>query len=168
MKQKKYTTGQICNILTLADNYAKTHSTCTKTAVGCYIIAEDDWRTVLAKGANCGEVNCKEAGCLRIEKFGDNSKEHRNVCRCTHSEIDALNKIYGRHGQKGLLKGATAFVTRYPCEECTKALIDAGIKKIVYGRAFEMDYKARKLAFDNDVVVLHIDSWNCDPTDTNN
>lgn len=166
MKQKKYTTGQMHNILTLADNYARMNSTCTKTAVGCYIVAEDEWRTVLAKGANCGEVNCKEVGCLRIEKFGDNSKEHRNVCRCTHSEINALNNV--PEDKKKLLKGATAFVTRYPCENCTKALIDAGIKRIVYGRAFEMDYKARKMAFDNDVVVLHIDTWNCDSTDTNN
>ena len=163
---KGYTKGQIENILTLADNYAKTNSTCAKTAVGCYIVAENDWRTVIAKGANRGKENCKEIGCLRIEMFGDNSKEHRDTCRCHHSEIDALENV--KESQKDFLTGATAFVTRYPCENCTKALVEAGIKRIVYGRSFEMDYKSQKLAFENGVSVLHIPDWNCDENDNNN
>lgn len=163
---KKYIKAQIQNILTLADNYGKMNSTCTKTAVGCYIVAENDWRTVISKGANCGEENCKEIGCLRVELFGDNSKEHRDTCRCNHSEIDALKNV--PENKKELLKGATAFVTRYPCQNCMEQLAKAGIKSIVYGRPFEMDYASQKIAFDNGISVLHISDWNCDENDTNN
>ena len=162
----EYVTKQMKDVLTLADNYAKQHSTCDKTAVGCYIVAETEHRFVLAKGANCGEVNCKEYGCLRKQLYGNNSKEHRNVCRCIHSEIDALMRIPEDRLQ--FLTGATAFVTRYPCDDCTKALVDAGIKKIVYGRPFPMSQTAMTLCSKNGVRVSHVYDWNCDENDTNN
>lgn len=163
---KNYTKAQMKDILTLADNYAKQNSTCKKTAVGCYIVAEQLWRTVLAKGANRAEVNCKNVGCLREELFGNNSKEHRSVCRCTHSEIDALKNVPVE--QLSLLEGATAFVTRYPCENCTQALVDAGIKKIVYGRSFPMSEESLAKAKEAQVEIIHIEDWNCDENDTNN
>lgn len=162
----KYTIGQIKNILTLADNYAKQNSTCKKTAVGCYLIKEDAWRTVISKGANCNyDESCKETGCLREEVFGDNSKAHRSVCRCAnnHSEIDALRKA-----DKAALHGATAFVTRYPCEDCTRQLVGAGIKTIYYGRPFEMSEKSMNICKENGVEVHHIKDWNCDENDLNN
>ena len=74
-----YTTAQMKDILTLADNYAKNKSTCRKTHVGCYLVAETTWRTVISKGCNNAEENCREIGCLREEIFGDNSKQHRAV-----------------------------------------------------------------------------------------
>lgn len=162
----KYSKGQIYNILTLADNYGKLHTTCTKTAVGCYLVAENEWRTVISKGANCGKVNCKDVGCLRIEMFGDNSKEHRSTCRCNHSEIDALNNV--PENKKHLLQGATAFVTRYPCHNCTHALCEAGVKKIIYGREFPMAEEDVKYLENNGVEVIHIPEWNCDENDNNN
>lgn len=166
MKQP-YVTKQMKDVLTLANNYAELNSTCKKTAVGCYLIHEDpEWRTVLAKGANCGKENCKEIGCLREELFGNNSKEHRSTCRCNHSEIDALNRV--PENKRDLLVGSTAFVTRYPCDNCTKALTDAGVKQIVYGRSFPMSENAMKMCKDAGVNVIHIKDWNCDENDNNN
>ena len=166
---KAYTKGQMKDILTLADNYAKNNTTCKKTAVGCYIVNEDpNWRTVLAKGCNRSEESCKELGCLREQLFGSNSKEHRATCRCygNHAEQDALKRV--PEDKKNLLNGATAFVTRYPCEECTRALIDAGIKRIVYGREFTMSDGAFLACEDAGIEAAHISDWNCDENDTNN
>lgn len=159
-----YTLPQIKDVLTLADNYAKKHSTCKKTAVGCYIVSEDDWRTVIGKGANAGKINCKEVGCLREELYGNNSKEHRADCRCTHSEINALNSVT----KKEKLKGATVFVTRYPCYNCAKALVASGIKKVIYGRGFEIEEKTKKLFKRNNIKVRWIKSFDCDNMDMNN
>ena len=161
-----YTKGQMENILTLADNYAKQNTTCKKTAVGCYLVEEGGWRKVLGKGANRGGVNCREEGCLREELFGDNSKEHRSVCRCVHSEINALSRV--ADDRKVCLKGATAFVTRYPCDACAKALVEAGIKGVVYGRPFEISEEAKTLFRENAVEVIHMADWTCDENDTNN
>lgn len=166
---KGYVTAQMKDILTLADNYAKNNTTCKKTAVGCYIINEDpNWRTVLAKGCNNSEESCKELGCLREQLFGSNSKEHRITCRCygNHAEQDALKNV--PKSKKDLLKGATAFVTRYPCENCTKALIYEGVKRIIYGREFLMEDGARNLCDNAGIEVIHIADWNCDENDTNN
>ena len=162
-----YTTNQAKDILTLADNYAKNNSTCKKTAVGCYIVNEGIYRTVAAKGCNNSKVSCKDAGCLREEKCGSNSKDHRTTCRCygNHAEQDALKK-YGRIPDK--LSNISAFVTRYPCDECAKALIDAGIKLVVYGREFPISDKAEQMFKDAGVEVVHLADWNCDENDTNN
>ena len=165
---KGYTTKQAMDVLTLANNYAEQNTTCKKTAVGCYLVAETEWRTVIAKGCNNSEESCKELGCLREILFGSNSKDHRATCRCygKHAEQDALKNV--PKDKKDLLKGATAFVTRYPCDECTNALIEAGVKQIVYGREFLMSDQAEKACRDAGIEIAHLADWNCDEEDKNN
>lgn len=161
----KYTINQAKDILTLADNYAKQRSTCKKTAVGCYIVHESEHRVVFAKGCNNSEVSCKEEGCLREQQFGNNSKKHRVVCRCygNHAEQDALKKA--AHYD---LRGDTVFVTRYPCDDCAKAIVKAGIKLVVYGREFPISANAEEMFKIAGVEVIHLADWNCDENDTNN
>lgn len=45
----------------------------------------------------------------------------------THSELNAILN-YG----SGSLEGAKLYVTLFPCNECTKAIIQSGIKTVVY------------------------------------
>lgn len=45
----------------------------------------------------------------------------------THSELNAILNYRG-----GSLEGAKMYVTLFPCNECAKAIIQAGIKEIVY------------------------------------
>ena len=45
----------------------------------------------------------------------------------THSELNAILNYRG-----GSLEGATMYVTLFPCNECAKAIIQAGIKRLVY------------------------------------
>lgn len=119
--------------LKLAGEYAKQNSGCTKVAVGSCIKTSTG---VLIFGANRAVPDlcrCKSRGCLRIEKYGTNSKNYRNPedCRAIHSEIDAICNA----SKAGVsLKGATIYVTRYPCEACARAIIASGIKEVVYGR----------------------------------
>lgn len=166
---KGYATKQMMDVLTLADNYAKNNTTCKKTAVGCYIVNENPkWRTVLAKGCNNSEESCKELGCLRELLFGNNSKEHRTMCRCygNHAERDALKNV--PKDKIDLVQGSTAFVTRYPCDPCISSLASAGVKRIVYGRKFEISEFAKTVCEKEGIEVIHIADWNCDENDTNN
>ena len=159
-----YTTKQAMDILTLADNYARNNSTCKKTVVGCYLVNEGPWRTVVSKGCNCSEVSCLDEGCLREELFGNNSKEHRATCRCYghHAEQDALQR-WNREKPAD-----TAFVTRYPCDECAEALVKAGVRTVIYGREFPISGKAETLFEEAGVEVVHLVNWNCDLNDNNN
>ena len=45
----------------------------------------------------------------------------------THSELNAILNYRG-----GSLEGSKLYVTLFPCNECAKAIIQAGIKTIVY------------------------------------
>lgn len=46
----------------------------------------------------------------------------------THGELNAILNYQG-----GSLKGTVLYVTMFPCNECAKAIIQSGIKKVVYG-----------------------------------
>lgn len=45
----------------------------------------------------------------------------------THSELNAILNYRG-----GSLEGSTLYVSLFPCNECAKAIIQAGIKTVVY------------------------------------
>ena len=46
----------------------------------------------------------------------------------THSELNAILNYRG-----GSLDGAKLYVSMFPCNECAKAIIQSGIKEIIYG-----------------------------------
>ncbi len=46
-----------------------------------------------------------------------------------HSECNAINNY---NGDKDKLKNSTLYVTLFPCNNCSKQIIQSGIKKIVY------------------------------------
>ena len=43
-----------------------------------------------------------------------------------------LNAILNYNGGSGSLRGARIYTTLFPCNECTKAIIQAGIKEVIY------------------------------------
>ena len=45
----------------------------------------------------------------------------------THSELNAILNYRG-----GSLEGSKLYVTLFPCNECAKAIIQAGIKTVIY------------------------------------
>jgi dCMP deaminase len=98
---------------------ASERSTCPRMHCGCVLVKD---RFVLATGYNGslpGAAHCDEAGCLIVE----------NHCiRTNHAEINALCQAT-RHGVT--LGGATAYITNMPCTACAKALIAAGVRRVV-------------------------------------
>ena len=149
----------------VADFYAKKESGCNKVAVGCAIVTPD-LKQLLSLGANRGIPNlCKSPrGCLRIEKFGEDSKSHRNSgdCRAIHSEIDAISSA-AREGIS--LNGSIAIVTRYPCENCAKALIQAGVRQIWYGGTAKTSTYTSEILDENGVRCYHRTDWKEDLSD---
>jgi dCMP deaminase len=130
------------------------NSGCIKVQVGCVIVKDN---MLLAIGTNRTDLDlCKTSrGCLRIEKYGENSKLHRNPedCRAIHSEIDAIAS-----SQSSLI-GATMYVTRYPCEACARAIVRAGIDTIVYGREQKISDLTRRLLEYNNVNIIHLTDY---------
>lgn len=149
--------------LDMAQTYADNKSGCNKVAVGSLIFKKGK---VIALGANRAVPDlCKTPrGCLRVEKYGEDSKAHRcpGDCRAIHSEIDAICSA----AYTGVsIKGATIYVTRYPCESCAKAIIASGIDSVVYGGTAEISDETRQMFESNGVAYVHAQSWKEDLTD---
>lgn len=150
--------------LDMAQSYANKVSGCRKVAVGSAIVsAEGD---AIAMGANRAVPDlCKTPrGCLRVEKYGEDSKNHRNPedCRAIHSEIDAIC-CAAAAGHP--VVGSSIFVTRYPCEGCAKAIIAAGIKHVYYGGTARISPQTSAM-FDNfGVDCVYISDWKEDNSD---
>lgn len=43
-----------------------------------------------------------------------------------------LNAILNYRGERDLLKDSTLYVSMFPCNECAKAIIQSGIKRVIY------------------------------------
>ena len=149
--------------LDLALSYANIMSGCRKVAVGSIIVKEN---VIIGMGANKAIPNlCKSPrGCLRVEKYGEDSKIHRNPedCRAIHSEIDAICTA-AKTGSS--VQGSTIYVTRYPCESCAKAIVASGIKKVVYGGTANISEETRRIFDEGYVDCYKVNDWREDNTD---
>ena len=103
-------------------------SGCNRRKVGAVIVSED--KQILSTGYNAspvGIVDCINADrCLRI--FSDQAHD-LDKCMAVHAEINALAQC-AKYGIS--IKGATLYVTTFPCINCMKAIINAGIEEIIY------------------------------------
>ena len=53
-----------------------------------------------------------------------------------HAEANAINKIARSHNSS---EGSTLYVTASPCIECAKLIIQAGIKRVIYGEKYRLE-----------------------------
>ena len=142
-----------------ANSYALSCSGCKKVAVGSVITDHMIPSSARVFGANRTlPISCKAGECLRVKKYGEASKLHRNPedCRAVHSEIDAIctSAKFGIPTQ-----GKSIFVTRYPCEACARAIVRAGITLVVYGRQQKISEETAKIFEFAGVHVIHCEDW---------
>ncbi len=92
------------------------------TQVGCCIVNEE--KKIVGVGYNGMPRNCNDLDFpwnIREGKLQDTKYAY-----VVHAELNAiLNSITS-------LKGCTLYVSLFPCNECVKAIIQSGIKEIVY------------------------------------
>ena len=70
-----------------------------------------------------------------------------------HAEANAINK-FARYSNSS--DGATLYVTAAPCIECAKLIIQAGIKRVVYGEQYRLEDGLNLLKRAN-VEVLYVE-----------
>ena len=92
------------------------------TQVGACIVSPD--HKILSMGYNGFPIGCSDDE-FPWEREGDPLEN--KYFYTTHSELNAILNYRG-----GSLDGATMYVTLFPCNECAKAIIQAGIRTIVY------------------------------------
>lgn len=130
-----------------------TRTTCLRRGVGAVLVKD---RNILATGYNgvpSGITHCGDTGCLR-EKMKVPSGERHELCRGLHAEQNAIIQA-ARHGTN--IDGATLYCTTMPCIICTKMIINAGIKKVVYREGYSDDL-AREMIKEAGIEVVHFAS----------
>lgn len=92
------------------------------TQVGACIVSRD--KKILSVGYNGMPIGCSDDD-MPWEREGNMlDTKYAFVC---HAELNAILNNEG-----GSLKGTTVYTTLFPCNECTKAIIQCGIKEVVY------------------------------------
>ena len=127
-----------------------TRSSCVRRQVGALLVKD---RNILATGYNgvpSGISHCDMSGCLR-ERLKVPSGERHELCRGLHAEQNAIIQA-AKHGTN--IDGATLYCTTMPCIICTKMIINAGIKKVIYGEGYADDL-AREMIAEAAIEVLH-------------
>ncbi len=92
------------------------------TQVGACIVSEDN--KILSMGYNGFPLGCSDDEFPWCREGNPYDNKYFYV---THSELNAILNYRG-----GSLEGAKIYVSLFPCNECAKAIIQAGIKTVVY------------------------------------
>ena len=92
------------------------------TQVGACIV--DDNNKIMSVGYNGMPKSCSDDECPWDREGGQLETKYFFVC---HAELNAILNYRG-----GSLEGSRIYATLFPCNECAKAIIQAGIKEIIY------------------------------------
>ena len=106
----------------MATIWAK-NSYCERRKVGALIVKD---KMIISDGYN-GTPSGFENIC----------EDENNVTKpyVLHAEANAITKIARSNNNS---EGATLYVTASPCIECAKLIIQAGIKRVVYGEKYRL------------------------------
>ena len=92
------------------------------TQVGACIVGQDN--KILSVGYNGMPTGCSDDVMPWEREGAPMETKYLFVCR---AELNAILNYAG-----GSLRGARIYTTLFPCNECAKAMIQAGIREVVY------------------------------------
>ena len=106
------------------------------TKVGACIV--NDENIILSTGYNGMPIGCDDDDMPWCRDGAFDNSKYAYVC---HAELNAILNCDGRS-----LKGSTIYVTNFPCNECAKAIIQAGIRNVIFLEDKYPDSDATKVA----------------------
>ena len=93
------------------------------TQVGACIVGDDN--RILSVGYNGMPIGCNDDD-MPWDREGSSELDTKYPFVC-HAELNAILNYTGNK-----LKGARVYVSLFPCNECAKAIIQAGIREIIF------------------------------------
>ena len=98
---------------------ASERATCPRMHCGCVIVKDNHVIATGYNGSIPGDVHCEDDGCL---------VENNHCIRTNHAEMNALVQAVN-YGSS--IQGSTVYITNMSCTTCAKAMIAAGVKRVV-------------------------------------
>lgn len=134
-------------------NVVKKRSTCLRRHVGALIVKNNHILATGYNGVPSKITHCSETGCLR-EQLNVPSGERHELCRGLHAEQNAIIQA-AHHGTS--INESTLYTNTKPCSICTKMIVNAGIKRIVYEEYYK-DKLADDILAETDIVLFNINA----------
>lgn len=120
-------------------------SSCSRLSVGAVIVRD---RRVISAGYNgsvSGDVHCSEIGCKVVDG---------HCIRTVHAEVNTIIQC----AKSGVLtEGADIYVSHFPCLQCTKLIIQAGIKNLFYLYDYNNNDYAIELLNHSNIQIKKVD-----------
>ena len=126
-----------------------TRSNCSRRHVAAVLVRDKRIISTGYKGTPRGITNCNEGGCPRCSSDAP-SGEKLGECLCCHAEENSIVQA-AYHGI--MVAGATLYTTYSPCLLCSKMIINAGIKEVVYKQRYSIDSTSMRLLAEAGVKV---------------
>lgn len=120
-------------------------STCERLMVGATIVRD---KRIIAGGYNgsvTGGVHCIDDGCYLIEG---------HCVRTVHAEANALLQC-AKFGAAA--EGSDMYVTHFPCLQCTKQIIQSGIRNVFYATDYRNHEYAVELFAEAGVETIKVE-----------
>ena len=134
------------------------------TQVGAAIYSTDN--RVLSCGYNGTPVGWADEDFPWGKGYEGEDKKYEKYSYVVHAEDNAVRNFKKYNPNVECLKGATIYVTLFPCSNCAKIIVEAGIKKIVYLHDFYANtpdvINSKKYLKDNGVEFFQYESVNVD------
>jgi len=119
-------------------------STCDRAFVGCVLVLDKRILTTGFNGSPAGLAHCDEEGHLLVDG---------HCVRTIHAETNAIIQA-ALHGVS--TRASTCYVTHFPCINCTKVLINAGIVRLVYSEDYRIDNLAMDFLNTTKIEICHV------------
>ena len=133
----------------------KTRSNCSRRNVAAVIVKD---RRIISTGYNGtprGVRNCNEGGCPRCASNAP-SGTGLGECICSHAEENSITQA-AYHGIS--TKGATIYVTLSPCLMCSKMIVNAGIREVVYDEEYSVTEQTKAVLAEAGVTLRRLDGY---------
>ena len=106
------------------------NSYCVRRKVGALVVKD---RMIISDGYNGTPIG-----------FENMCEDENNLTKpyVLHAEANAITKLARSSNNSD---GATLYVTASPCIECSKLIIQSGIRRVVYGEKYRLDDGIRLL-----------------------
>ncbi|MFO7171928.1 MAG: dCMP deaminase family protein [Bacillota bacterium] len=99
---------------------AAARATCPRRRVGAVLVRDNRLIATGYNGAVRGAPHCDDVGCLMVDG---------HCVRTVHAELNALLQC-ALNGVSSA--GSTMYCTDFPCVGCAKAMVQAGVVRVVY------------------------------------
>jgi len=138
---------------------AASRSTCLSRPTGAVIVLNKQVISTGYNGSMPGVPHCSDEGECYRRKIGATDTGKYDFCRSIHAEANAIALA----AKEGIgVHGGIIYMTMFPCYVCTKLLVRAGIKEIVYEFGYDSKNKERdkhwKEAYeDTNIKVRHFE-----------